>query len=201
MIVIGLTGSIGMGKSVTSSMLRRLGCPVHDSDMAAHAALSPGGAAFAEVAVTFPQSWDAKKHIIRRDVLGRIVFADPAKKEILESIVHPAVRESQMRFLLHQKKTGAKIAALDIPLLFETGAQNRVDYTICVTAPEAVQRARVLARPGMTKERFEAILDAQMPDSAKRAMADFVVATHRGHRYTLRKLRNILKTLRHGRSS
>lgn len=196
MIVLGLTGSIGMGKSTVAGMLRLMGCAVHDSDQAAHKALDRGGAAFEEVAVTFPDAWDRKKHIINRRILGELVFADPKKRAALEHIVHPAVWQSQKEFLKAQKALGRKVAVLDIPLLFETGAEKRVDYTLCVTAPYAVQRRRVLARPGMTEEKFLAVVNAQMPDSEKRMRADFVVPTGMGYSLTWRTLRAMMRELK-----
>lgn len=193
MIVLGLTGSIGMGKSTASTMLRRMGVQTHDSDSCVHEALEPGGAGFEEVAVTFPDAWDKKHHLIRRDILGEIVFKDAQKRAELEEILHPIVRQKQKLFLRRQKTLGQKIAALDIPLLFETGAQRSVDYTILVSAPFHVQRARVLAREGMDEERFHAILNAQMSDREKRNLADFVVETGLGYAYTGQALRQILK--------
>lgn len=193
MIVLGLTGSIGMGKSTAARMLRMMGVPVHESDDAVHKALAPGGAAFEEVAVTFPEAWDKKRHVIRRDILGQIVFADEDKRRELEDIVHPAVWASQKHFVLKYTKLGRRIVALDIPLLFETGAEERVDYVICVTAPYAVQRRRVLKRPGMSEEKFLKILSTQMPDEEKRTLADFVVQTGMGLGHTWRALRKIIK--------
>jgi len=135
MIIIGLTGSIGMGKTTAAFMLKKMGCAIHDSDKTVHNALEPYGDAFEEVALTFPESWDKKKHIIKRNVLADIIFQDKEKKEILENILHPLTIESQFKFIRAQQRLGKKIVVLDIPLLFETGAQNRVDYTICVDAP------------------------------------------------------------------
>ncbi len=195
MIVLGLTGSIGMGKSTLGAMLTELGCPVHHSDEAVHAALSPGGAAFEEVAVTFPDAWNKKDHVIDRQKLGAIVFADEKKRKALEAIVHPAVWESQARFLMKEKKMGRALAALDIPLLFETGAEKRVDYTIVASAPFDIQRRRVLARPGMTEEKFKKILASQMSDAEKRARADFIVETGLGLAHSFQRLREILRKI------
>lgn len=195
MIVLGLTGSIGMGKSTAGNMLEKMGCSVHSADKAVHALLAPGGACFEHVAVTFPEAWDKKKHIIRRDILGQIVFQDDAKRKELEDILHPAVREMQQEFLKQQNQMGRKIAALDIPLLFETGADKRVDYTLAVTAPAFVQRQRVMARHGMTLEKFAKILQTQMADGEKRARADFVVHTGLGLGYTYRKLQKIVRKI------
>jgi dephospho-CoA kinase len=177
MIVLGLTGSIGMGKSVAARMLKWLGVPVHDSDAAVHAAM--GGEACEAVKSAFPESF--KDGAIDRKILGGIVFRDTEKLKILEGILHPIVQKSQEKFLGECRAQGKKIAALEIPLLFETGADERVDYTMVVSARADVQRARVLKRPGMTEDKFEAILAKQMPDAEKRERPDFVVDTGRGY--------------------
>ncbi len=127
MIVFGLTGSIGMGKSKACAMLRHMGIPVHDSDKAAHRALEPGGAAFEMVVLTFRDAWDKKRRIIDRKKLGQIVFSDPQKLQQLEAILHPIVRDSQMKFIRTMKRMGKRAAVLEIPLLFETGAETRVE--------------------------------------------------------------------------
>lgn len=196
MMVLGLTGSIGMGKSTAAKMLRRLGVPVHESDAAVHRALAPGGAAFEEVAVTFPDAWDKKNHVIKRDVLGQVVFSDAHKRAELEHILHPVARASQEKFIRDQARLHRGIICLDIPLLFETGAENRVDAVIVVTAPYATQRRRVLARLGMTEDRFLSIVNAQMPDGEKCARADFVVHTGMGLSTTFRELQKIVRALR-----
>lgn len=193
MIVFGLTGSIGMGKSTAASMLKKLGVPVHDSDQAVHAALKPRGAAFEEVAVTFPAAWDKKNRVIDRKALGDIVFHDKAQMRKLESILHPIAAASQKKFIMQMRAKGKKAVALEIPLLFETGAESRVDYTICVTAPHAIQRRRVLARKNMTEEKFRSILSSQMPDAQKQSLSDFIVQTGMGYGTTYRELRKILK--------
>ena len=193
MIVFGLTGSIGMGKSTAASMLKKLGVPVHDSDQAVHAALKPRGAAFEEVAVTFPAAWDKKNRIIDRKALGDIVFHDKAQMKKLESILHPIAAASQKKFIMQMHGKGKKAVALEIPLLFETGAESRVDYTICVTAPHTIQRRRVLARKNMTEEKFRSIVSSQMPDAQKQSLSDFIVQTGMGYGTTYRELRKILK--------
>lgn len=193
MIVLGLTGSIGMGKSATARLFKKLGVPVFDSDADVHKALSPEGAAFEEVAVTFPESWDKKTATINRKVLGGIVFNDAKKRKELEGILHPVVQAGQKKFIAAMKRMGKKIVVLDIPLLFETGAEKRVDYTIVVTAPYSIQRRRVLARVGMDEARFLKILEMQMPDAEKQARADFIVQTGQGYAHTHRQLQKILK--------
>lgn len=193
MIVLGLTGSIGMGKSRAALMLKFLGVPAHDSDSAVHKALTPKGDAFEEVAVTFPDAWDKKKHVIDRKKLGQIVFNDEAALKKLEAILHPIAQKSQSEFIQAMKRAGKKIVVLDIPLLFETGAEKRVDYTLTVTAPANIQRRRVLERAGMSIEKFEKILARQMPDSQKQALSDFVVQTGLGYAHTFRQLKNIIR--------
>lgn len=195
MIVLGLTGSIGMGKSTAADMLRVMGVPVHDSDAVARAALDAGGIAVAEVAALFPQAYDQKKDRIDRALLGPIVFADPQKRRALEAIVHPHVVASQRDFIHAARKNGQAVVVLDIPLLYESGADARVDRVIVVTCPAFLQRRRVLKRPGMTVEKFAHILDSQMPDAIKRCRADYIVQTGLGRGHTFRALKNILQTL------
>lgn len=195
MIILGLTGSIGMGKSTVAEMLRQNGIPVFDSDKAAHAALAPKGKAFERVALTFPECWNAKAHIIDRQELGRIVFSDPRKRQQLEDIIHPLVWEAQNHFVASAQRSGHKIVALDIPLLYETGAEARCDKVLCVDAPYNVQRARVLKRPGMTEEKLLNILSRQIPSQRKKRMADYVLETGLGLAYTRRCLHRILSDL------
>jgi dephospho-CoA kinase len=199
MIVLGLTGSVGMGKSTAAAMLRRLGVPVHDADTAVHRLLAPGGAAVDAVARAFPKVV-AVDGGIDRVKLGRRVFGDPAALERLERILHPLVRQSQERFLRDARARHLPIAVLDVPLLFETGGARRFDLVVVVSAPADVQRARVMARPGMTEERFQAILEKQMPDSEKRRRADVVVPTGLGRALTFRHLARLVQRLRHSAS-
>lgn len=209
MIVIGLTGSIGMGKSTAGAMLEALGVPVHDSDSAVHGLLHPGSAAWAALTAAFPYSahpeiyrrkrvWRfpfCRESAIDRAALGRIVFADDAAREKLEAILHPFVQDAQRVFIQRQRALGRKIAALDIPLLFETGAEARMDYTLVVSAPPHVQHARVMARRGMSAEKLKGILERQMPDGEKRARADFVVHSGLGRAYMMRELKTVLHTI------
>lgn len=199
MIVLGLTGSVGMGKSTAAAMLRRLRVPVHDSDAVVHRLLAPKGAAVNAVATLFPETV-AKDGGIDRLALGRRVFADPAALRQLELILHPLVRHSQERFLRATRARRSTLVVLDVPLLFETGGEKRCDAVIVVSAPRWLQRARVMARPGMTKERYQAMLEKQMPDREKRRRADFVVPSGLGRAVTFRALKNILRQLR-GRAS
>lgn len=195
MKVIGLTGSIGMGKSLTASLLRRLGLPVHDSDKVVHDLLSPHGAAFKSVARTFPEAWNKKTFTIDRKKLGEIVFNDAAKKKHLENLLHPYVWKSQRQFILRCKRMGFNKVILDIPLLYETGAEKRCSTVICVTAPYLIQRQRVLRRPTMTEEKFFAILSSQVPDAEKRRRADVVIPTGLGRALTLQRLKAFLRKI------
>jgi dephospho-CoA kinase len=194
MIVLGLTGSIGMGKSTAAAMLRRLGVPVHDADAAVHALLARGGAAVAAVGAAFPGVVVAGA--VDRGKLGAQVFGDAAALARLESILHPLVRRSARRFLLQAARRRAALAVLDIPLLFETGAEALCDAVVVVSAPAFVQRGRVLGRRGMSPARFAAILARQTPDAEKRRRADFVVETGLSRGATLRRLDGIVKLLR-----
>ena len=199
MIVVGLTGSVGMGKSTAAGMLRDMGIPVHDADAAVHDLLGPGGAAVAPVADLFPGVLKKDRHghdFIDRGALGQIVFAEPDRKKKLEDLLHPLVRARSDDFVSEMEKDGHDLAVLDIPLLFETGAEKRVGVTICMTAPKDIQRARVMARPGMTEDRFAAILASQMPDEEKRRRADYVVDTAAGLEDTRRQLGKIVQALR-----
>lgn len=189
MIVLGLTGSIGMGKSAVAAMFNELGIPGHNSDVAVHAALAPGGAAASAVAAAFPEALLAGA--IDRGALGRIVFADEAARRTLEGILHPLVREAEKNFIKEARDKGHKAVVLDIPLLYETGAEAYCDKVICVDAPYEIQRERVLARPGMTPEKFEAILASQMPSSEKCARADYVVQTGGDKAVTMAQVKQI----------
>jgi dephospho-CoA kinase len=194
MVVLGLTGSIGMGKTTAARMLRRLGVPVHDSDEAVHRLFAPGGAAVAPVGAAFPGVVTGGR--VDRQALGARVFSDPPALKRLEGIVHPLVKLSQRRFLAGCARRRVPVAVLDIPLLYESGGERRVDAVAVVTAPAFVQRARVLARPGMTDGKLDAILSRQMPDAEKVRRADFVVPTGLGRAFTLRRLAGVLDDLR-----
>ena len=176
MIVLGLTGSIGMGKSTTAKMFAEAGIPVHDSDETVHRLYSGIAAPLVEAA--FPGTVYAGA--VERSLLSTRVLGDREAIARLEAIIHPLVRADADAFLNRHRDAGAAIAVLDIPLLFETGGRDRVDRVVVVTAPADVQRARVLARPGMTEEKFEAILKRQVPDAEKRSRADFIVDTGGG---------------------
>ena len=194
MKVIGLTGSIGMGKSTAAAMFRRLGIPVHDGDAAVHRLLARGGPAVTLVEAAFPGVVGGGA--VDRAALGRRVFGDPAALRRLEAILHPLVRAASARFLARARGRRQDLAVLDVPLLFETGGEKRCDAVVVVSAPPFVQRGRVLARPGMTEARLAQILAQQMPDREKRARADFVVETGLGKRYTLCSIAEIISILR-----
>ena len=191
MIVIGLTGSIGMGKTETGKLFAKLGIPVSDSDAIVHALYERGGGAVDAIAKAFPAAVIDGR--VDRTVLSRIVTEDPRKLESLERIVHPLVRAAQQAFI--EEHRNERIVVLDIPLLFETGRDREVDRIVVVSAPADVQRARVLARKGMTEEKFAAILARQTPDAEKRARADFVVDTSQGLDHAERQLRAIVDQL------
>ncbi len=196
MIILGLTGSIGMGKSTAAAMLGKMSCAVHDSDKTVYDALQPTGKAFEEVAITFPKAWDKKKRLLKKDVLAQIIFADTKKRRELENILHPIVQRAQKDFIKTQKRLGRKFVVLDIPLLFETGADQRVHYTLVVDAPHSVQRRRVLARSNMDEKKFQAILKTQMSNKVKCRMADFVIPTGRGLATTWGALHNCLQEIK-----
>ncbi|TPM91588.1 dephospho-CoA kinase [Mesorhizobium sp. B2-1-3A] len=176
MIVLGLTGSIGMGKSTTAKMFAEAGVPVHDSDETVHRLYS--GAAAPLVEAAFPGT--TVGGVVDRVKLGARVLGDAAALKQLEAIIHPLVRADADAFLARHRNAGESIAVLDIPLLFETGGRGRVDKVVVVTAPAEVQRQRVLARQGVTEEKLAAILAKQVPDEEKRRLADFIIDTGQG---------------------
>ena len=193
-LIIGLTGSIGMGKTTVARMFERCGVPVLDSDAVVHRLLAKGGAAVAQVASLFPGAH--QEEAIHRPTLGASIFGHPERLALLESVLHPLVRAEQERFTARARLRRRGAVLLDIPLLFETAGETRCDTTVVVSAPPAVQRARVLARPGMTEERFQRILARQMPDSAKRYRADFVIPTGLGRQVSLMAVHRVLRALR-----
>ena len=197
MIILGLTGSIGMGKSAAAMTLRRLGVPVFDADATVHRLLGPGGAAVRAVDAAFPDVRDEAGGIDRRR-LGPVVFGDPPALRRLEGILHPMVRQAEKRFVARARGRRKRLVVLDIPLLFESGGVERCDFVLVVSAPLRLQRERVMRRPGMSENRFADILRAQMPDCEKRRRADFVVVTALGRSVTFRRLKAIVRALRQG---
>jgi dephospho-CoA kinase len=190
---LGLTGSIGMGKSVAAGMFRRLGVPVFDSDAVVRALTSPKGPAVPAIAALFPGTVTAG--VLDRDRLGRLVFGDPAALRRLEAILHPMVRAERKRFAGWARRARQPLVVFDVPLLFETGGEAACDKVLVVSAPTLVQRQRVLARPNMTAEKLAGILARQTPDRIKRRRADFVVPSSLGRRTTLLAIRRIVKML------
>ena len=191
MKVLGLTGSIGMGKSSTAAMFRQLDVPVYDADAAVHAIYQKGGSAVVPLGQRFPDA--LVDGAIDRSVLRAQVLNNPEAMAELEAIVHPLVGQSQLEFRDTALAEGRPLVVLDGPLLFETSGDRRVDAIVVVSAPLAEQRARVLARPGMTESDFEAILAKQIPDAEKRARADFVISTAWGFDFTRDHVRIIVK--------
>jgi dephospho-CoA kinase len=188
MIVLGLTGSIGMGKSTTAKLFAEAGVPVYDADAAVHR-LYEGEAAPA-IEATFPGTTENGK--VDRVRLSAVVVHDPAAMKKLEGIVHPMLGASRQQFLQDAERSGAPVAVIDIPLLFETGGDKRVDSVVVVTTTPELQRERILSRPGMTEEKLQAILARQMPDAEKRARAHFVVDTSHGLDPVRARIRDIL---------
>ena len=188
MFILGLTGSLGMGKSMTARFFAEQGVPVHDADAVVHRLYE--GEAAAAIEAAFPGTTTGGK--VDRDKLAARVLGDGAALKRLEAIVHPLVQEAERRLLAKAEARSEKVAVLDIPLLFETGGERRVDAVVVVSAPPEVQRSRVLERPGMTVEKLEAILAKQMPDDEKRRRADFVVDTSRGFEAARAEVRAIL---------
>ena len=195
MIILGLTGSVCMCKSTAAAMFRRLGVAVHDSDAAVHRLLAPKGAAVAAVAAAFP-GVERRDGGIDRPALGARVFGDRAALKRLERILWPLVRQSQQRFLARARARRLRLVVLDIPLLYESDGAGRCDKVVVVSAPACLQRARVLARPGMTAARLAAVLAQQMPDAEKRRRADYVIPSGLGRAVTLRRIRRLLRELR-----
>lgn len=190
-VILGLTGSIGMGKSTVARMFRQQGVPVFDADAVVHALQGPGGRALADIELLFPGVTGPAG--LDRAALGARVFADPHALRRLEAIVHPLVEAARRAFLWRHRRQ--PLVVLDVPLLFESGGWRACDFVAVVSAPLRVQRARVLARPGMTADRLAAVLARQMPDAQKRRRADFVIPTGRGRRATRVMVGRIIRML------
>lgn len=194
MIVIGLTGSIGMGKSTVAAQFERLGVRVRSADAIVHELMSRGGEAVPAIAEAFPTV--IASHEVDRKKLGEIVFKDPKKRKHLESILHPLVVAEEERFVRQEARKGARLTVLEIPLLYETGAETRCDLTVVATAPHWLQIQRVMRRPNMTKEKFLAIIHAQMPDREKRRRADVVIQTGMGRGVSHMQVARLVHQLR-----
>lgn len=197
MIVVGLTGSIGMGKSTTAKMFAEEGVPVNDSDAVVHDLYRCD--AVAPIGIAFPGS--VRDGAVDRQELSRQLSAAPEKFQILEAIVHPLVRQREIAFLERHRQSETDIVVLDIPLLFEVKGADRVDVVVVVTCDPQIQRARVLARPGMTEEKLAVILSRQLPDSEKREKADFLIDTGLGLERAKARVREIIASLRSGKMS
>lgn len=189
MIVLGLTGSIGMGKSTTASFFAEEGVPVLDADAVIHRLY--GGEATGLIEAAFPGT-TANGQVDRIKLGQRVIGNEPEMKR-LEALIHPLYRQAEQRFLAGAEKDGAKVAVLDVPLLFETGGADRVDAVVVASAPEDVQHTRLMERPGMTREKLFALLAKQMPDAEKRARADFIVDTSQGFNSARHQVRAILE--------
>lgn len=195
MKIIGLTGSIGMGKSTTANMFADLGCRVFDADAAVHELYAKGGRAVPLIRAVFPDA--ITDDAVNRKRLGDYMREDPLNLKVLESFIHPWVGEMRAAFLAQAKADGVKAAVFDVPLLFETGGDTHVNASVVVTAPAAVQRARVMARPGMTEALFNMILSKQMRDVEKRKRADYIVETDKGLDAARAKVSDILDRILH----
>lgn len=194
MLLIGLTGSIGMGKSETAKMFRELGVPVYDADAAVHKLYEKGGKAVEPLRAAFPAA--IVDDAVDRKALSRCVIGLPGEMKKLEAIVHPLVGEAQMDFLRENLAAGQAMAVLDIPLLYETGGETRVDVVVVVSAPYDIQKTRVLARPDMDEAKFAAIHAKQVPDAEKRRRADFVVESDKGLDHARAQVAAIVEALK-----
>ena len=197
MKIIGLTGGIGMGKSTASAGFRRHRVPIFDADQAVHHLQAVGGRAVRPIEAAFPGT--TRGGAVDREALRRAVLGNPAALKILERIVHPLVRDAEKRFLAAARRAGQSLVVLDIPLLLETGGEKRVDVVVVVSAPAAVQAARVLRRPGMTAERLAAIRARQTPDAEKRRKADVVIHSGLSRQFAVAQLKRLLLRLRDAR--
>ena len=203
MIVVGVTGSIGMGKSTATEMLKDMGIPVYDSDAAVHDLLAPNGKAVLAVGKKFPKAVkinEFEESYIDRRILGQSVFDSHPKKKILEKILHPIIQKESKSFIKEMKKEKHPIIALDIPLLFETGWEKHVDVTLCVSASPEIQRQRALKRLNMTSEKFDQIVARQLPDIEKRQLADYVIDTGKNFDDIREQLTQVIDSLTIGKN-
>ena len=194
MKIIGLTGGIGMGKSTASATFRRHRVPIFDADQTVHELQAVGGRAVRPIEAAFPGT--TQNGSVDREALRRAVLGNPAALKVLERIVHPLVRDAERRFLAAARLAGKSLVVLDIPLLLETGGEKRVDLVVVVSAPATVQAARVMRRPGMTRERLMAIRARQMPDAEKRRRADIVMHSGLSRQFAVAAIRRLLRRLR-----
>lgn len=201
MIVLGLTGSIAMGKTTIGTMMKTMNIPVHESDHVVHKLLQRNSIARPAIASAFPffehpEIYDRKTKDLKRKEFGDLIFNNDEHKATLESILHPLVQKSQNEFIRAETLKGRDIVCLDIPLLFETGSDSRVDYTMVVSAPYFIQRERALSRPKMSEEKFLAILEQQMPDAEKCTRADYIIKTGLGRAPSMKALKLALLDIR-----
>lgn len=196
MKIIGLTGSIGAGKSTAAGLLRSLGIPVFDSDAYVHDLLANDPEVIARIIEQFPSSRDGEGYKIDRKALGKIVFYNYEARKRLEGILHPKIWESQRGFIAAARRAGHKKVVLDIPLLYETERDRLCDAVFCVTVPHFIQRQRVLSRKGMDESKFSAILRGQLPSRHKEKLADYIIPTGLGRAYTLQHLKNALRSIK-----
>ncbi|MCF8466833.1 MAG: dephospho-CoA kinase [Sneathiella sp.] len=194
MILVGLTGSIGMGKSTVAGMFRKLGIPVYDADAEIHKLYAKGGAGVEPIRSAFPDAV-VEDHVDRKR-LSKLVLGNEAEIKRLESVIHPLLSEGRAAFFEQAVKDGHKLVILDIPLIFETGGEDRVHKIVVVSAPRHVQKERVLARPDMTEEKFNAILARQVDDAEKRKKADFVINTHCPEEETFEQVKALVESLK-----
>ena len=194
MYVVGITGSIAMGKSTIATMLAKMGVPVHDADKSVHDLFKKGGEAIPLIQTVFPETITPIG--VNRRLLSQVVFNEPAKLTQLEDIVHPLVAKKRKEFLHLNKRNKVRLVALDVPLLFETGGGAYCTNVLVVTAPRYLQHRRALARPGMTEAKLKAILARQVPDFEKRKRADYVVPTGLGRAYSQKVLRRVLNAIK-----
>ena len=194
MLIVGLTGSIATGKSAVAAMLRRLNFQVHDSDKVAHQLMGPGGRAVDDIISLFGSEVVNMPSGVSRTLLGNIVFADPAKRVLLEQILHPLIREQKQKFIQHNRLQRKKAVFLDVPLLFETGGDRDCDRVITLWCPAFLQTTRALRRRGMTEEKLLSILNAQWPQTKKCHLSDLALPSSLGQAETFRRLKRWLKT-------
>lgn len=192
MLVVGLTGSIGMGKSTTAALFRDFGVPVHDADATVHDLYRTE--AVAPVAERFPEA--LRDGVIDRAALSAALAKDPQRFAELEAVIHPLVRRREIDFVTAERDRGTGLVVLDIPLLFEVGGESRMDRVVVVSCNPEIQRARVLARPGMTEEKFSLILSRQVPDAEKRRRADFVIDTGNGLEAARKQVEEVIRRLK-----
>ncbi len=194
MIVLGITGSVAMGKSTVAAQFAQLGAAVSDADKLVHRILETDASVKQHIAKSFPECIEAGE--VNRQELGAMVFGNAAALKKLEAILHPRVRAQEEVFIKKAQQEGKWLVVLDIPLLYETGADGRCDFVAVVTAAESVQRQRVLEREGMTEEKFQQILSLQMPDEKKREKADFLIHTDQGMEHSLEQVKTVVEALR-----